>query len=83
MKQYIKSVPQLKLANGNVYDSNARNNSNGTSSFINGERYIYAKAEIDPHCLNKLRLVNMYVEHDIHHVAGSVRGVVKITTQMM
>ena len=46
--EYIKSVPQLTLTNDNVYDSKARNNSNGTSSFINGDRYFYVKSDIDP-----------------------------------
>ena len=32
---------------------------------------------------NKLRLVNIYVEHGMHHATGSVRGVVRVTTQMM
>ena len=45
---YIKSVPQPTLTNDNVYDSKARNHYNGTSSFINGDRYFYAKADIDP-----------------------------------
>ena len=64
---YIKSVPQLTLTNDNVYDSKLRYNSNCISSFINGDRYFYSKADIDPHCLNKLRLVNICVEHGMYH----------------
>ena len=45
---YIKTVTQLRLTNDNVCDLNARTNSNSTSSFINGNRYLYAKADIEP-----------------------------------
>ena len=49
ISKFIKTIPQLVPLSDDVHFSKARNNATkAPSSFINGDRYIYLKPEIDP-----------------------------------
>ena len=46
---FVKSMPQLTALTEEVFYSKARNNvTNGTSSFTNGDRYMFVKKGFDP-----------------------------------
>ena len=55
--KFVRTMPQLDPTSDHVYFSKARNNlTKGNSSFMNGDRFIFVKPEIDPPLLEKVMI---------------------------
>ena len=48
IKDYVDSVPHLFPVSDDIHFSKARNAEGGRSKFLNGDRYIFVKPDIDP-----------------------------------
>ena len=56
ISEYIKTMPQLTATSDDVYFSKARNDTRGSSSFMNGDRYIFIKGNDDPQLPDKIKI---------------------------